>query len=376
MIKIHVSMLILVLFISLSCQIINVPEKSLRKSAETKETATSKINDTPKPKENAPKNKEPENIQPVTNILINAPIDEFNEIATNNFLRDFPFTNFETQNYNNPIYTAIIFLKSLKDKNLKLLLESSNSNSPLLGINIPKDSEIWWQYFAGSISSVKGIRAIFQAAKNTDELYFRLSPGAANQADCILVLKKTNENDNSYWKLWNYLHDVKIDYVDALNNFGLRADMVIWQGFWQPIAFEEPNIKPNIDKNPGRNSLDKIFTALKSSDLNIDAYFLSKQLLQTNVPELLHSDFAINTDKRNQDKMLLNFYSTEQIKSYQTVLSYFVSPNLQIETAIVIFDSKVNKILYLRWFIFNETPCLEDADILSPEKHHIILSIK
>ncbi|MCD4658246.1 MAG: hypothetical protein K8S87_11980 [Planctomycetes bacterium] len=283
------------------------------------------------------------------------PQNGFNKGISLNLQKEYPFTNFETRDFKNPFYSAATFLYSIDNRNYAKLLTATDNNIMLFRNIKPEDSAQFWRYVCGIVGLYLGISDMREVEGN---LHFTLK-SISKFASTVLVLS----TDSETWKISNVL---KVMRIKSTRVNGIRKydeGNYIWQGNWEVGKIDKYEFmltKPKLEKI---NLLGKILSEAQEGINNIASSFITTEMRKKALPKFMLNSRSNFDSKFRENIFTLNFYKTYALLDLINIYMFPVTENLQIETFIAIFNTKINSIVFVNWLVIGGVPYIERIEL-------------
>ena len=283
------------------------------------------------------------------------PQNGFNEVKSQIFKRKYPFTNFDTRDFNNPFYTVENFLDAINSRNFMQLRSAVNNNFVFLRNIVPEDSAQFWRCIQGSVGLYSGISEMHEV---NGKIHFTLKSISKN-TNTILLLSPSSQS----WKISNILKVIRLKTtrIDGIRKYD--SGELIWQGNWDVGTidkFEFILIKPKFERI---NLLRKILTDAQDGLNSVSSNFITTDLRKKTLPKFMQNSSSIFDTKFRENLFMLNFYKTYSLIDLINVSKFPVNETLQIETYIAIFDTKINAIVFVNWLVIDGVPYIERIEL-------------
>ena len=327
-----------------SCQIIEFPEDKPKPPVNN----TENVEEVPETKTEIPEDKVQTNTneQPV----FMRPTEGFNNDNSQKMLRDFAFTNFDTQDLKNPFYVITKFLDAVQIRNFKLLQTVTSGDFFNQCNVVPEDSPEFWRYMQGKLGLYTGITR-FSRLGNV--LVYQLQ-SLSNTSFTEVILTTTQET----WHVSKLRNIVLNTKLNLKNLEEIKKSETIWQGIWDvksAIKFDYSTSKLKVSRS---DLLVKILAdAREKIDINPSANFLDASNNKL-LPEFLQVSDSTLDSKRLENKFMINFYRDYKLRNLTEISVFPVTESIHIETYIAVFDININPAVFIVWYVINGTPFL------------------
>ena len=140
----------------------------------------------------------------------------------------------------------------------------------------------------------------------------------------------------------------------------------------QFISLSDNDIIPTIDKfdfiliKPKFERihlLRKILIDAKDGINSISSNFITTEMRNKVLPKFMQNSSSVFDAKYRENLFMLNFYKTYELTELINITKFPVTENLQIETFLAIFNSKINAMVFVNWLVIEGVPYIERIEL-------------
>ena len=272
-----------------------------------------------------------------------------------NFQNKYPFTNFDTRDYKNPFFAAANFLDAINTRNFNKLWIATDNNVVFFRNIVPEDSAQFWRYIQGKVGLYRGISEMREV---DGKIHFTLK-SISKYAYTVIVLSPSSQS----WKVSNIIKIVRLKSVKTNGISKYDSGVLIWRGNWDVstiVKYEFMLIQTKLERI---HLLQKVLTDAKDDINSVSSNFITSEMRKKVLPKFMQNSSSVFDVKYRGNLFMLNFYKAYELTELINITKFPVTENLQIETFLAIFNTKINAIVFVNWLIIDGVPYIERIEL-------------